>query len=80
MLAVLRYAAKHCLCKTPFDNTCLKCKEYAEIKENHAEDITRALGEDLIFVDNHNHMVILPRGANILAYSRGNFAAPQEED
>jgi hypothetical protein len=80
MLKVLFYAERHCLCPSPFDNICQKCQDFAEIKNQKAKEIARALAENLVYVDNYNHMVLLPRGYNILQNSRGKFADAEEED
>lgn len=82
MLKVLNYAERPCLCSSPFDGICQKCRDFAEIKNQKAKEITRALAENLVYVDNYNHMVLLPRGYNILQNSRGKFteADGEEED
>lgn len=43
-------------------------------------EYSRAVSEGLIYADKYNHIVLLPRGDIILAYSRGDYAAPKEED
>ena len=80
MIKVLKYAAGHCLCEGPYNQSCQKCKGFTGIMQEKAAEFARAKDENLVYVDNYNHMVLLPRGDLILQYSRGNYAAPEESE
>jgi len=80
MLNVIKHAARHCLCPSPFDNLCAKCTDYPRIKEQYPKEIARAIDESLVLLDNYNHVVLLLRGYTILQCSRGNFAVHEQEE
>ena len=80
MLNVLKYAARHCLCNSPWENTCAKCKDYSVIMQEKATEVARAIDENLVYLDLYNHVVLLPKGDTICRYSRGNYAAEEESE
>ncbi len=80
MISVLKHAARHCLCPTPYDNDCVKCLEHHTIHREKPTEIARAISENLVYVDNYNHTVLLPRGDVILDYSHGDYSVHTEED
>ncbi len=80
MISVLKHAARHCLCPTPYENDCVKCIEHHVVHRKKVTEVARAVSENLIYMDNYNHTVLLPRGDTILEYSRGNYAVPTEEE